>query len=191
LSLSVLAAVVLGVLAGFATRGRLAGLAEIGVRWSPLAIGGLLVQAFALSFAPDGAALGLLLLSLAALIAFTIPNLRRPGFPLLLAGVLMNLVVIAVNGGMPVSAAALEAAGRQDILAEARGAPNAKHHLTEPGDRLLFLSDVIPIPRPAGEVVSIGDLAVDAGVAWFIAGSMRRRRRVPARPGPPARAGTG
>jgi hypothetical protein len=169
-------AVAVGLLVGFARGGRLANVAEAGVRWPLLAIGALAVQSVAMAALDGPAAVWLVIASLAGLAAFAVRNLALPGFWLLLAGVAMNLLVIGLNGGMPVSAAALEAAGRQDVLAEARGNPNAKHHLIEPGDVLTPLSDVIPVPRPAGEVMSPGDVLVDLGIAWFLAGAMRRRR---------------
>jgi hypothetical protein len=174
-SRSVAVAVVAGLLIGLARGGKLGNIATAGVRLAPLAIGALLLQALALG-ALDGLAASLLVIvSMAALGGFALRNLALPGFWLLLAGTAMNLLVVVLNGGMPVSAAAITAAGRPDILAEARQAANAKHHLIGPDDRLVLLSDVIPLPRPAGEVVSAGDLLIDAGVAWFLAGAMRRR----------------
>jgi hypothetical protein len=41
------------------------------------------------------------------------------------------------------------------------------------------LADVVVLPRPVGEVVSAGDLLVDAGLAWFLfvaMGAKGRRR---------------
>jgi len=51
-----------------------------------------------------------------------------------------------------------------------------KHHLAGPGDRLLFLGDVTPIPPPVRQAVSAGDVVAYAGVAFVIVASMRRRR---------------
>ncbi len=176
-------AVAVGVLVGFARGGRLTNVAVAGVRWPLLALAALAGQTMALAALGGRVALALVVVSLVALATFAVRNLALPGFWPLFAGVTMNLVVMGLNGGMPVSAAALEAAGRQDILAEARGNPNAKHHLSGPGDVLTPLSDVIPVPRPAGEVMSAGDVLVDLGVAWFLAGAMRRRETSAAEPG--------
>jgi hypothetical protein len=41
---------------------------------------------------------------------------------------------------------------------------------------LLFLGDVIAVPAPVSQVISIGDLFTYGGMAIVIAGSMRRRR---------------
>jgi hypothetical protein len=61
------------------------------------------------------------------------------------------------------------------VLLEKEG--GAKHHLAGPGDDLLFLGDVIPVPNPVGQVVSLGDVATYAGVMWFVVASMQPSRR--------------
>jgi hypothetical protein len=58
-------------------------------------------------------------------------------------------------------------------LLEQRG---VKHHLAGPDDRLLFLGDVIAVPAPVSQVISVGDVFTYGGMAIVIAGSMRRRR---------------
>src|SRR5207237_4339059 len=55
----------------------------------------------------------------------------------------------------------------------------AKHHLAGPGDDVMFLGDVIPVPKPVGQVVSLGDVATYAGVMWFVIASMQPPRRRP------------
>jgi hypothetical protein len=151
-----------------------------------LAVLALVAQSLALTVLGGGLAVVLVIASLAGLAGFALRNLGQPGFRLLLLGTAMNLLVIALNGGMPVSQRALVAAGRDDIVAEATASPNAKHHLSGPGDVLTPLSDVIPVPGPGrtGAVLAAGDVLVDLGLAWFLAGAMRgpgaRRRRVPA-----------
>ena len=51
-------------------------------------------------------------------------------------------------------------------------------------DRDLFapLGDVIPIPPPAAVVLSIGDVLLYAGMAWFVFQVMRGRNRESPRP---------
>ncbi len=51
----------------------------------------------------------------------------------------------------------------------------AKHHLANSGTSLRILSEVIPLGAPVDEAVSIGDLCVQVGVAWFIVLAMPRR----------------
>jgi hypothetical protein len=170
---SVLLVVIAAVTAGFLAGGRLGRLTRSGVRLTGLALLGMVCQ-----FAPvDG--LGttlprlLLWLSFALLVVFGSVNLRRPGFPLLLLGVLLNLTVIALNDGMPISADALVASGDRGQIAQLeRGFGGAKYHLADGDDRLMPLADVIVLPPPVGEVVSLGDLLVDAGLAWFLFSAM-------------------
>jgi hypothetical protein len=50
-----------------------------------------------------------------------------------------------------------------------------KHHLAGPDDRMLFLGDVIAVPAPVSQVISVGDLFTYGGMAVVIAGAMRRR----------------
>jgi hypothetical protein len=179
---SVLLVVIAAVTAGYLAGGRLTRLAQSGVRLTGLAAVGLVFQ-----FAPVdglGAALPrvLLWLSFALLVVFSAVNLRRAGFPLFLLGVLLNLTVIALNDGMAISADALVASGDRGQIAQLQdGIGGAKYHLADSDDRLLPLTDVIVLPPPVGEVVSIGDLFVDAGLAWFLFSAMgpgtRRRSR--------------
>jgi hypothetical protein len=167
-------AVVVGSLAG----GRLDRLPHAGVRWAPLAVAGLALQ---LAPVPGRAALLLLYLSFGLLLAFSAANLRRPGFALILLGLVLNLTVIGANGGMPVARSAIVASGQQDTLGElAQDGDGVKHHLAGPATRLLPLGDVLALPPPVKQVISVGDIAVDAGIFWFVVGAMgaglRRRR---------------
>ena len=165
---------VLGIAVGYLLGGRLSQLSELKPRYAPLALIGLSLQ---LVNPPGAWPLVLLIVSFVLLTAFTVANIRIVGFAAILAGVAMNFAVIAVNGGMPVS---LERRSSRPVrrrpsprCIEHRG---VKHHLAGPDDRLLFLGDVIAIPPPVGQVISIGDIFMYGGVAIVIAGSMRRRR---------------
>ena len=99
-----------------------------------------------------------------------------------MAGLVLNILVIGVNGGMPVSTSALETAGAgaEGLI----GAGTAKHHLMGPGDTLTALADVIGIPPPVGAVISIGDVLLYAGVAALVVmimlGRSGENRRPPA-----------
>jgi hypothetical protein len=163
----------LGVALGYLRGGRLSQLTELKPRYAPLALVGLLLQ---LVNPPGSWPLVLLILSFVLLTAFTLANIRIVGFAAILAGVVMNFAVIAINGGMPVAREAIVASGQEGTLVPLLEHRGAKHHLAGPDDRLLFLGDVIAIPPPVSQVISIGDLFTYGGVALVIAGSMRRRR---------------
>jgi hypothetical protein len=104
--------------------------------------------------------------------------------------VVLNLAVIGANAGMPVSRSAIVASGQQDTLGElAEDGDGVKHHLAGPSTRLLPLGDVLAVPPPVKQVISVGDIAVDAGIFWFVVGAMspRRRRLLRREPGTVAR----
>lgn len=162
----------LAVALGYLIGGRLANLGRIRLRLGPLAIVGLALQLVA----GPGRVLPLVALftSFALLLTFAILNLRTPGFPLILVGILLNLTVISVNLGMPVDGDALVASGQADTLAILVEGGGAKHHLASEDDRLLFLGDVIPV-RPLEQVISVGDVFTYGGVVWLIVAGMRPR----------------
>jgi hypothetical protein len=115
--------------------------------------------------------------SFALLFAFAALNVRNPGFPLILVGLCLNALVIGVNHGMPVQRQALITSGQGSTLHLLAREGGAKHHLAGPDDRLMLLGDVIPVPKPVGQVISVGDVATYAGVMWFVVASMRPSRR--------------
>lgn len=163
---------VLGVVVGTFRGGRLSQLSELKPRYAPLAFAGLLLQ---LVNPPGSWPLVLLILSFVLLTAFALANIRIVGFAAILAGVVLNFTVIAVNGGMPVAREAIIASGQEGTLAPLLERPGVKHHLAGPDDRMLFLGDVIAVPAPVSQVISVGDLFTYGGMAVVIAGPMRRR----------------
>ena len=107
-------AVILAV--GYLRGGRLQNVSNLQLRWPGLALAGLALQF--VTGPGDTVPLACLYLSFALLIVFTVVNIRVFGFPLILAGVLCNLLVIGVNGGMPVSAHALVASDQGQFLGD-------------------------------------------------------------------------
>jgi hypothetical protein len=70
------------------------------------------------------------------------------------------------------------ASGQQDTLSGLVSHPGVKHHLAGADDELMFLGDVIAIPPPIGQIVSVGDVFTYGGAAWVVVAGMRRRRIV-------------
>ncbi|MEX2275019.1 MAG: DUF5317 family protein [Actinomycetota bacterium] len=176
-------AIVIGYFAG----GRLSGLARLDLRWPALALVGV-----ALQFAPWSGMPGFiaLILSFAGLIAFALANAKQAGFILIVVGLAMNLTVIAVNSGMPVTRASLVSSGQADTLTSLVDDGGNKHHLAGPTDALVVLGDWIPLGPPVRQSISVGDIFVHAGLAWFIIVAMRRGRSgVPASDPDPATEG--
>jgi Family of unknown function (DUF5317) len=176
----------LAVLVGLLAGGSLAHFSRLQIHWWGAALGGLLLQG--LPFTSElGRTLGpaTLVVSYGLLLAFAWVNRRLPALWLVIAGLVMNVLVIGANGGMPVSAGALEVAGaRPETLA---GDGTLKHHLMGSDDVLTPLADVIGIPEPIGAVVSVGDLLLYVGVAALVVAVMLGRSGGNRRP-PPRRA---
>ena len=174
----------LAVVAGFIAGGSLRPFERLKLHWWGVALLGLVLQGVPLaSGVSESVGAAVLVVSYALLIAFAWVNRRLPAAWLVLAGLGCNLLVIGVNGGMPVSASALETAGASaDGLV---GAGTVKHHLMGPDDILTPLADVIGIPPPIGAVISIGDVLLYVGLAILVVTVMLGRsgenRRPPAR----------
>ena len=167
-------AIVVGVLVGLLRGGRFANLGEATFRLWPLLVLGVVVQGAA-AFTGEGA-VAVIVASYALLIAFCVANLTRAGMGVVLVGILLNVVVIGVNGGMPVRRSAIVAAGIASHDEVAGLDFGTKRHLETGDDRLTFLGDIIPVPF-AGEVLSFGDLAMSVGVAAVLANLLRTKRQ--------------
>jgi hypothetical protein len=117
-----------------------------------------------------------LVVSLATVAAFLAANRSLAGVPLVTAGLLLNVTVVAANGAMPVSTHAAARAGvhTHDIA----DGSDPRHRLAGAGTRLRLLGDVVPAPWPVRpEVLSVGDLLTVAGLAELALTASRRRRR--------------
>jgi len=113
--------------------------------------------------------------SAASALVFCIANLRVAGVALVTLGLVLNAVVVARNGAMPVSIAAASRAGVSIVTISSDDDP--RHEIAGKGSAWRTLGDVIPVPLPGTpEVISPGDLLVAAGLAEFIVVTSRRRR---------------
>jgi hypothetical protein len=171
-------ALLAGVVLGFAAGGRLRNLRGVEVR----AVGALAAAAAlqAVSQVGDvGGALGLacILASYGLLVAFGLANARLVGMPVVLTGLVLNVLVITVNGGMPVRAEAILTVDRDRSPAElAHLEFGAKRHLETGDDHLTFLGDVLPV-QPIDQVLSFGDLILSFGVANVVFRLLRPVKR--------------
>ena len=182
-------AVVIGLIAGMVSGGRLAPLGSVHIRLWPVALLGLAFQAFLFS-SPLASVVGplgppLYVGSTALVLLALLVNVRQPGFLLIAAGALLNFTVVVANGGqMPVS---------PEAVAALMGAPTlpttdfTNSVIAGPETRFALLGDIFVLPRPfpLANVFSIGDVLIGVGGAWFIVRTMHRRRD--ARPVPTAR----
>jgi hypothetical protein len=158
---------------GYLLGGRLSWLSGIKVRWFPLALVGLCMQ---MAPVPGNRwPVYLLYASFVLLLVFASANLKVTGFAIIAVGILYNFTVIAANGGMPVSKQSLIDSGQASTLSALVNSGGAKHHLVGPDDRLTYLADVIAIPAPVSQSVSLGDIFTYGGVCVLIVSAMRRR----------------
>lgn len=165
----------LAVLAGIVMGGRVRGLSTVHLRWTGLAMIGFALQWV---YGPGSLIpLTCLYVSFVLLTVFAVKNLRIVGFPIILAGVAMNFLVIGLNQGMPVAKQALIASGQADTLDDLINNPWPKHHLASDDDLVLFLGDVIAVPQPVGQAISVGDIFTYGGVGVVIVAGMRTSAR--------------
>ena len=155
--------------------GRLEGLFELGFRWAPLAVAGLIVQVVLFSALGDRLAgsfgPAIYIASTAAVFVAVARNWRLAGMWAVALGALSNLVAITANGGfMPADAAALAAAGF--------GGPGDHTNsvvLADPALRPLTDIYALPAWMPLANVFSLGDVLIGVGVVAVIVLAMRRR----------------
>ncbi len=104
------------------------------------------------------------------LILCLILNIRRLSMKIILIGILLNFIIIALNGGyMPVSLFSLGFAG-YDLSTVTSGVLDTFHSVMTKDTLLPFLGDFIPISEPYWfpQVWSIGDLFLMLGIFIFV-----------------------
>lgn len=115
-------------------------------------------------------------------LAITAINFNRPGFAILLIGLLLNFIVVFANMGMPVlEANARLVDDRSDVGA---GLESSWLHIpSDQNTRLLTLADVIPMPGPKGlrGMMSLGDAFIVFGIAKYIFLGMHDWRKAESR----------
>jgi hypothetical protein len=152
-----------GVAVGLARGGALGGLGDPGVKARWLALGCLAVQATVVVLPlPGVGGFVLLVAALATLLGIARANGRLAGVPLLALGLLLNLIVVLANVGVPVAAATLERAGIR-LEQPAPHRPDAKHVLDRGDARLTLLGDRLAV-RPLRTVTGYGTVIELAGL---------------------------
>lgn len=161
--------------------GRLVNLGDIELRAWWLLFVALALQ-FGTGFLPNEdswAWLGvtMVLVSFALIMVMVILNRSKPGMGITALGVLMNFVVIAANGGMPVLAGAAEVASGFTVATPDLSG-TFKHVPLDETSHLTFFADVIPLRLVGiGEVISLGDIFLALGLGVFLEHELRRPRR--------------
>jgi MFS family permease len=177
-----LTGIVVGLLLGLALGGRISALVNVRLRYAALLFAAIFLRYGTQILISQGVVLADMLrvplyaLAFGTLIAALWLNRRSPGLLLVLVGVAFNATAILVNGGsMPVSLAAVDAAGLSPAEL------NPTYHVILPADlgtdflRMAGpLGDIVPFPVPVlPNVVSLGDVLISIGLGWFVFATLR------------------
>lgn len=128
-------------------------------------------------FVPDWMGAAALAVSLIGFLIFAWLNRGLPGMPVLLAGLFLNSLVIAANGGwMPISpemASHLTGASTASYAGRASRFGQKDIVLLPQNTNLAFLSDRFLLPGwlPYKVAFSLGDVLVAIGAFWLLARS--------------------
>jgi hypothetical protein len=160
----VLVPLVLGLLIGIGTGGKVGNLAGLRFRW-PWFVLAVLVIREAILFRPFDRIDGVQFIyaaALAGLVAWTAWHIKRlPGAWIAFVGATMNLVVVLANGArMPVTPELAGALVREGHLAQ--------YVLMGPGTNLNWLADWIVFPWPVRGAYSPGDLVIAVGIGVVV-----------------------
>ena len=160
----VLVPLLLGLLIGVATGGKLGNLAGLRFRW-PWFVLAVLVIREAVLLRPLNRVEGIQYVfaaALAALVAWTAFHVKRlPGVWVVTTGAAMNLIVILANGArMPVSSALAGGLVQQ--------VHSGQYVVMGPDTNLSWLGDWIGFPWPFGGAYSPGDLVIAVGIGLVV-----------------------
>lgn len=170
--------VAIGVAIGLARGGRIDALLAVRPRWWGLLVSGFALQALAENVdVPAPASVSVI--GMFALVVGLIMNAPIRGALIAAFGVTINLVVLVLNGAVPIRFEALVEAGlvdsslsRADITSVGRVL-----ELETDDSRLASLGDTIPVAF-LDSVISIGDLVTFAGVIVIVSNLIAARRSV-------------
>lgn len=157
------------------TGANLGRLATLQLRWLWLAPCSLALQVVIVNIVPQGSHVvhvAVHLSTYALVIVFLWANRAIPGARTIAVGTLSNTLAIVANGGvMPASLNAQRLAG----LTEGGGFHNSAA-VAHP--HLLWLGDMIPVPGPLPNVLSVGDLIIFTGMLVLLHKACRGRDAV-------------
>jgi len=177
----VLAVLCVALISSLLTGGRLRYVENFHLKAMLLGVGAFAVQL--LIFTSRGELLlggllpGVYVLSLLMLLAFLLLNWGVFGVPILLVGLMLNVIIIGVNHGrMPADPQALVATGQSSPAEQlVRNGTAANVVLMSDQTHLNFLGDYIVMPflGDMGSAYSVGDLVALVGEAALVYGMVR------------------
>lgn len=173
-----LAAVVLGLALGAASGGSIRALdtASLRFEWPVLLL--FVIQAVARGRIAGAAAsrlgVSIWVCSCIALLLLSAADWRQLGIWVVGVGIALNILVVLLNGGMPVAFTSQASAGAAAVSVAPVG---GFYQLAGPGTVVGVLGDVLPLSVGGYRIlVSPGDVLMALGVALFIVAAMGNRR---------------
>ena len=171
------AAVAAGALIGVLLGGRPRHLPEHAFHLWPLLLAGLALQVASELGVAARFGFPMVVASYALLLTFAALNFRLTGMGVVMVGIVLNVLPIVVNHGMPVRTSALVRAG---VIRTADNAVTIRlrgqRHIVRPSDRLTELGDIVPV-RPFHQVVSFGDLVLAIGTVALVVNLLKPPRK--------------
>jgi len=165
--------IVIGFLIALLRGGKFGNLANVDLKAVWLTVIAFAIQFSAIFLFPSLLAQAVIL-SYGILIIFCLVNRRQAGFYLMVAGMLLNIIVMLANGGrMPVEMTAAAHLSPQDVPALEAGT-YGKHIAMSDQTHLNFLGDFIYLrsPYPHHTIISIGDILLSLGVILYLQKAM-------------------
>jgi hypothetical protein len=170
--------IVLGVLVGAVSGGHLSRLKTVHLRGETAFLVLLVLNVVLPRLSTVNESLGIAMFwtwvaGMAGIACLAFANGRRPGMAMMGVGVVLNMLVIVLNRGMPVSVEVMRAVGfAGDAATTLRG--DVFHGLLGEGTRLGVLADILPVPGPSfvRAVMSVGDVVLVSGSAVFLTMAM-------------------
>ena len=169
-----LVAVVVGIILGLASGGSLSrlGLLKLRLEW-------LIIPLFVVQAVARGRLLGMVgasqlslpvwILASAVLVGAMLLNSRIPGMALGAVGILMNIDVVLVNGGMPVVLSQRIGLAATMSAAEVARSTGSFYRVATDSDLLVWLGDIVPVAWGGSVLlVSPGDVVLMVAVAVII-----------------------
>ncbi|HMM70297.1 MAG TPA: DUF5317 domain-containing protein [Gudongella oleilytica] len=119
-----------------------------------------------------------MLLTYTVMLITVIINYEKSYMKLFFIGLLLNMAVILWNDGrMPVSMDGIQGIGQETVLPDRE--MDIKHVAVDKDTRLVWLADIILIPKPypLPKIISIGDIFIMGGVFLFFQKEMLASKR--------------
>lgn len=175
--------IVMGAVIGWFCKGSLKNLGNLPLKgiWLFIVLG-IMELGMVFTQSPDRRMLYQLLImgSAVILLLLLIINHRIAGVKIITSGLMLNFLVMAVNGGrMPVEKWAAIVSGQGDYLPELVSEISSRHFLMATDTKLKILADIIPLPPPypVPRVISIGDIFIFAGIIILMTWGMSNRTK--------------